>query len=175
MHTVNTVPSVLLLRRLRGLCMVAGRKPFSPLSFFFFLRFISHSYTLSTYTPIKPAPGQSIRLPTKQHHLHFEQVEDSWRKEIPHVPIDRGITPSSLVMSTETIHQPPAMAKRLLGDHKDHSSTITAMAQSADPSASTTTNLFPTTTAGRGDSVGGPGSANVYYLVVNHPSYPVVL
>jgi hypothetical protein len=67
------------------------------------------------------------------------------------------------------------MVKRLLGDHKDHASTITAMAQSADPNASTTTNLFPTTTAGRSDSVGGPGSANVYYLVVGHPLYPSVL
>jgi len=43
------------------------------------------------------------------------------------------------------------------------------MAQSVDPSATSTPNLFPTTTAGRGDSVGGgPGSANVYYLVVSH-------
>ena len=41
------------------------------------------------------------------------------------------------------------------------------MAQSLDPSATSTPNLFPTTTAGRGDSgTGGPGSANVYYLVV---------
>jgi len=41
------------------------------------------------------------------------------------------------------------------------------MAQSIDPSATSTPNLFPTTTAGRGDSgTGGPGSANVYYLVV---------
>jgi hypothetical protein len=41
------------------------------------------------------------------------------------------------------------------------------MAQSVDPSATSTPNLFPTTTAGRGDpGTGGPGSANVYYLVV---------
>jgi hypothetical protein len=45
--------------------------------------------------------------------------------------------------------------------------TITLMAQSADPSATSTPNLFPTTTAGRSDpGTGGPGSANVYYLVV---------
>jgi hypothetical protein len=45
--------------------------------------------------------------------------------------------------------------------------TITLMAQSADPSATSTPNLFPTTTAGRSDpGIGGPGSANVYYLVV---------
>jgi len=62
------------------------------------------------------------------------------------------------------------LGARLLGDHKDRSSsstgTVTAMAQSVDPSATSTPNLFPTTTAGRGDSTGGPGSANVYYLVV---------
>jgi len=75
-----------------------------------------------------------------------------------------------LVMTTNAIPHPSPLARRLLGDHKDHSSTITAMAQSADPNASTTTNLFPTTTAGRGDSVGGPGSANVYYLVVSPSS-----
>jgi hypothetical protein len=62
------------------------------------------------------------------------------------------------------------VAARGLGDHK-HSSTsmgtITLMAQSADPSATSTPNLFPTTTAGRSDpGTGGPGSANVYYLVV---------
>jgi hypothetical protein len=49
------------------------------------------------------------------------------------------------------------------------------MAQSADPSATSTPNLFPTTTAGRGDpGTGGPGSANVYYLVVC-PSFTFVL
>lgn len=49
------------------------------------------------------------------------------------------------------------------------------MAQSADPSATTSTpNLFPTTTANNGGGAGtGPGSANVYYLVVSlsDPSY----
>jgi hypothetical protein len=73
-----------------------------------------------------------------------------------------------------TSYHPATLAARLLGDHKDHNNTDTAtatlMAQSADTGSSTTTNLFPTTTAGRGDSVAGPGSANVYYLVVSTSS-----
>jgi hypothetical protein len=63
----------------------------------------------------------------------------------------------------------PQLAARGLGDHKHTSSdTFTLMAQSIDPSATSTPNLFPTTTANTGgQSAAGPGSANVYYLVVS--------
>lgn len=47
-----------------------------------------------------------------------------------------------------------------------NSTNIDKMNQSVDPSASTTTNLFPTTTSRGADTSSGPGSANVYYLVV---------
>jgi hypothetical protein len=132
---------------------------------------LSYSYKHFLYTSLRTLKGTlASRAATRPlRYRPSPQTTYQSRSKSPYP--DRV---AIMTMVTGTIPPPgikrqPHLAGRLLGDHKDHSSssTITAMAQSADPSASSTTNLFPTTTAGRGDSVAGPGSANVYYLVVS--------
>lgn len=129
---------------------------------------LSHSSAFSFSTSFHPLEKHSVQS-ADIDRPETRQREVSYRERSNHRESNQEAAPRRCLVhyldmrsSDLVIRDPP--------NRDRNSSNIDRMNQSVDQSAtaSTTTNLFPTTTQSRGsDSGSGPGSANVYYLVVS--------